>query len=225
MPTPAPAAAARSRVLYPGLPTNDAPARTLPRPMRASPGTCLPMASTAKICRPRHRCHRPGCEFIASYPYTTRVTFASRQRTLVTRSSPPARSCHRVLCSLSREPLPRRACFLLRHQHDVVLNQLEGSPLREPTFLRLGIIVDFLQTLAAQAEVSSHRDPAVGLMSRTTTSDFLTPNTASLASHASPSGYSAVTSLWCPGASIMRCRWFGRMLCRPSSLSRSPTGP
>jgi hypothetical protein len=60
---------------------------------------------------------------------------------------------------------------------------------------------------------------------RTTTRDFLTPKTASLCSHSSPAGYSAVVSVAKPSATTIRCRWFGRMLCRPSLSRRSPTGP
>ena len=107
-----------------------------------------------------------------------------------------------------------RRRLLLREQHEIVLQQLERATARKPESAGFLVVRDVLQTLSGGGRQNRGLDKLAS-PGRTTTKDFLTPNTQSLARYLQPSGYSAVTSLWKPGASTDMCRWFGRMLCRP----------
>ena len=109
--------------------------------------------------------------------------------------------------------------FLLSEEGEVISEQLELGALLESTLPRLCLVIyfgEFLQRKPVSARKQKYKfdkrgsalaqrdDDATTLL--TTTKDFFTPNTASLARMASPSGYSAVVSLWKPGALIIMCR-------------------
>lgn len=98
------------------------------------------------------------------------------------------------------------------------MQQLERVALREAALARLRLVVYLCEALWNKTSSVFPPDRARG-KTLTTTSDFLTPNTASLSSHSSPSGYHALVSFLKPGASTMMCKWFGRMLCLPVARS------
>ena len=121
---------------------------------------------------------------------STPTTFSSTAR-----SNPLGASCSR---------------FLLSEDDKLMTEQFELGALLESTLPRLYLVIhfsEFLQEKRSARKINIMKINKWGRGNRsrslTMTRDFFTPKTASLERKTSPSGYSDVTSLWKPGASII----------------------